>query len=61
MSSSTWLSNVSGNAVSRSTPKGLAVAWRTARISSTICSALIVDAPRQPNPPASDTAATSRW
>ena len=60
MSSSTWLSNVSGKAVSRSTPKGLSVAWRTSRISSASCSAVIVEAPKHPNPPASDTAATRR-
>ena len=50
----------SGSAVRRSTPNGLLVAAFTARISSTISSWLMADAPRQPNPPASDTAATSR-
>ena len=50
-----------GAAVSRSTPNGLAVAARTAAISPFICSWPMVDAPRQPNPPASDTALTSRW
>ncbi len=46
-----------GAAVSRSTPNGLAVDARVAAISSFICPWLIVDAPRQPKPPASDTAA----
>ncbi len=46
-----------GAAVSRSTPKGLAVADRVAAISAFICPWPIVDAPRQPKPPASDTAA----
>ncbi len=46
-------------AVSRSTPKGLSVADRTAAISATIRSVLMVEAPRQPKPPASETAVTS--
>jgi hypothetical protein len=50
-----------GAAVSRSTPNGLAVSSRTLAISSTIWSCAMVDAPMQPNPPASLTAATSRW
>jgi hypothetical protein len=45
-------------AVRRSTPKGLDVADRTAAISSTIRLSFMVDAPRQPKPPASDTAVT---
>ncbi len=51
----------SGSAVSRSTPNGLSVAAFTARISSTISSWFMAEAPRHPNPPASDTAATSVW
>ena len=50
----------SGSAVSRSTPNGLAVSAWVARISSRSWSGLIVPAPRVPNPPASDTAATRR-
>ena len=46
-------------AVSRSTPNGLSVAAPTSAISSTIRSLLMVEAPRQPNPPASETAVTS--
>src|SRR5829696_6565584 len=45
-------------AVSRSTPKGRSVDSRTRRISSTSWSLDMVEAPRQPKPPASDTAAT---
>ena len=50
-----------GMAVSRSTPKGLVVSSRTLRISSTMPAVDMVDAPRHPKPPASDTAATRRW
>ena len=50
-----------GMAVSRSTPNGLAVSSRTRSISDTMRSWLIVEAPMQPNPPASLTAATSSW
>ena len=57
MPASTW----PGRAVSRSTPKGLSVSARTPAISSTSSSARIVDAPSVPMPPASETAATSRW
>ncbi len=46
-------------AVSRSTPNGLSVAARTAAISSTMRSSPMVAAPRQPKPPASETALTS--
>ncbi len=46
-------------AVSRSTPNGRSVAARTAAISATIRSLLMVEAPRHPKPPASDTAVTS--
>ena len=46
-----------GMAVRRSTPKGLVVAARMAAISADIVSASMVDAPRQPKPPASETAA----
>ena len=46
-----------GMAVSRSTPNGLSVAARMAAISSTIVSLPMVEAPRQPNPPAAETAA----
>ena len=49
-----------GMAVSRSTPKGLSVALRTAAISATIFSLPMVPAPRQPKPPAAETAATNR-
>ncbi len=49
----------SGNAVSRSTPSGLSVSAFAARISAPSSSELIVEAPKQPNPPASETAATS--
>ncbi len=56
---STWPTRSPGIAVSRSTPKGLSVAARTSAISATIRSLLIVEAPRHPNPPASDTAVTS--
>ncbi len=45
-------------AVSRSTPKGRSMAAPTRAISSTICSLLMVEAPRHPNPPASETAMT---
>ena len=55
----TWVSMSPGAAVSRSTPKGLSVSDRTAAISSTILSMPIVEAPMQPKPPASLTAATS--
>ena len=48
-----------GMAVRRSTPKGLSVARRTAAISSAIFSLPMVEAPRQPKPPASETAAAS--
>src|SRR3954452_24270724 len=51
----------SGSAARRSTPKGLSVSLRTPSISSSSCSDDIVAAPRVPNPPASDTAATTRW
>ena len=50
-----------GIAVRRSTPKGRSVSSRTAAISLTIFVGDIVDAPRHPNPPASETAATSSW
>ena len=50
-----------GIAVRRSTPKGLSVSRRTAAISSTIWWVDMVEAPRHPNPPASETAATRRW
>ncbi len=46
-------------AVSRSTPNGLSVPSRTAAISATIRSGLMVEAPRHPNPPASETAVTN--
>ena len=59
MSASTSVINRSGIAVSRSTPSGLSVSAFAARISATISSPDIVDAPKHPNPPASDTAATS--
>ena len=45
-------------AVRRSTPKGLSVAAATAAISDTMRSLLMVEAPRHPKPPASDTAVT---
>jgi hypothetical protein len=61
ITSSTWVTMSAGIAVSRSTPKGLSVASRTAAISWRISSRRIAEAPRQPNPPASDTAATRRW
>ena len=48
-----------GMAVSRSTPKGLSVPWRTAEISAAIVVLLMVPAPSVPNPPASETALTS--
>jgi len=60
-SAATSSSSRSGMAVSRSTPNGRVVRSRTARISSTIWGDDIVEAPRQPNPPASETAATSAW
>ena len=47
-----------GMAVSRSTPKGLFGGLADVAISATICSLDMVEAPRQPNPPASDTAVT---
>jgi hypothetical protein len=53
--------HVAGRAVSRSTPKGLSVSARTAAISSTISSWPMVEAPMQPKPPASETAATTWW
>ena len=53
--------HVLGAAVRRSTPNGLSVSVRTVAISSTISSCRMVEAPRQPKPPASDTAATRRW
>jgi hypothetical protein len=59
MMSSTFSVIPWGTAVSRSTPKGLAVAWRTAAISDLISSWPMAEAPMQPKPPASDTAATS--
>ena len=59
MISLTWRSMSPGMAVSRSTPNGLSVALRTAAISATIRSVPMVEAPRQPKPPASDTAVTS--
>ena len=46
-------------AVSRSTPNGLSVADLTSAISATIRSVLMVEAPRHPKPPASDTAVTN--
>ena len=61
MSSATSSSRRWGSAVSRSTPNGLSVSARAARISARSSSAGSVDAPKQPYPPASDTAATSRW
>src|SRR3954470_11264906 len=48
------------DAVSRSTPNGFDVSFFTASISETISSGDMVEAPRHPNPPASDTAATRR-
>ena len=45
-------------AVSRSTPNGLSVAWRTAAISATMRSLLMVEAPETAEPPASETAVT---
>jgi hypothetical protein len=48
-----------GAAVSRSTPKGLAVRSRTSAIWATSSGWAMADAPMQPKPPASDTAATS--
>ena len=57
----TWAGMSPGMAVRRSTPKGLSVRCRTASISRTMRSRFIVDAPMQPNPPASLTAATSSW
>ncbi len=59
MTASTLPTMSPGEAVSRSTPNGLSVASRTACISATMTLRLIVDAPMQPKPPASDTAATS--
>ncbi len=50
-----------GAAVSRSTPNGLSVSAAVAAISRTISSWSMVEAPRQPKPPASDTAAATRW
>ena len=41
--------------------EGLVVSSFVFRISSTIWSLLMAPAPRQPKPPASDTAATRRW
>ena len=61
MMSPTFSSRPRGSAVSRSTPKGLDVAPATAAISSRISSSPMVEAPRQPKPPASLTAVTSRW
>ena len=55
----TWSLMPPGIAVRRSTPKGLSVAWRTAAISAAIFSSPMVDAPRQPKPPASETAAAN--
>ncbi len=46
-------------AVRRSTAKGLSVAARTAAISAAMVALFMVPAPRQPKPPASETAATS--
>ena len=46
--------------VRRSTAKGLDVSSLTLAISSRSSDGLIVEAPRQPNPPASDTAAARR-
>ncbi len=51
----------SGSAASRSTPNGASVSRRTAAISWIICSDSIAAAPSVPIPPASLTAATSRW
>ena len=61
MMSLTFASMSWGAAVRRSTPNGLSVSFRTLAISSTISSWRMVDAPRQPKPPASETAATRRW
>ena len=49
-----------GAAVSRSTPNGLSVSARVAAISAVMWSWPMVEAPRHPNPPASDTAAANR-
>ena len=55
---STWAAMSPGMAVSRSTPKGCR--WPPHRGDLRHHPlVLMVDAPRQPNPPASDTAATS--
>jgi len=56
-----WLAIWPGSAVRRSTPNGFEVSSRTLAISATISSGRIVDAPMQPKPPASETAATRRW
>ncbi len=48
-----------GMAVRRSTAKGLSVALRTAAISASMAALLMVPAPRQPKPPASETAVTN--
>ena len=58
MTCSTWASRSPGMAVRRSTPKGLSVPFRTSAISATMRSLLMVEAPRQPKPPASETATT---
>ena len=57
MTSLTWSVMPPGMAVSRSTPNGLSVAARIAAISATIVSLPMVEAPRQPKPPAAETAA----
>ncbi len=49
----------SGRAVSRSTPKGLSVSSRTRRIWTRISSGPALAMPRQPKPPASETAAVT--
>ena len=59
INASTSVIRRSGIAVSRSTPSGLSVSALAARISATISSPDIVEAPKQPKPPASETAATS--
>ena len=61
MISSTCPAMLPGIAVRRSTPNGRSVSSRTATISDTMVAGDIVDAPRQPKPPASETAATRAW
>ena len=55
----TWSAMLPGMAVRRSTAKGLSVASRTAAISDAMVVGLMVPAPRQPKPPASETAVAS--